>query len=98
MSNAPPVSTEPQLASEQKAREYRARELEAAEAAKCATLIQLKEKHRSAAAAWADLADAEETRARRSRSMMKAVAVARSAVQALSDAAEQTEAPAPAGD
>lgn len=79
MSNAPIVTTEPQLASEQKAREYRAREHEAAEAARRATLSQIKERHQSAAAAWSDLAEAEESRARKSRSMMNAVAVARSA-------------------
>ena len=81
MSTAP-LSTESQLVSEQKAREYRAREHEAAEAARCATLGQIRERLQSAAAAWADLAQAEEIRARKSRSKMKAVAAARSAVEA----------------
>lgn len=82
MSTAPTLSTEPQLVSEQKGREYRAREHEAAEAARCATLAQIKERHQSAAAAWGDLAQAEETRALKSRSKMKEVAAAKSAAEA----------------
>jgi hypothetical protein len=62
------------LKSELKAEEYRARAADAAASAEAATLDQIRELRRQAAARWVELAELEEARAEKSRALLRSVA------------------------